>query len=91
MRADPWPRSGARRAGRGRSRGGDTIPRALRRSSSVWRARAASGAPSIPGPDRKSFWGIVLILIGLFELIERTELFSGFSWLDFSRRVLFQS
>lgn len=45
--------------------------------------------PSTVNPDRRRYWGIVLILIGMFVLIERTEVLSGFSWWAFSRTFLF--
>ena len=52
-------------------------------------AAAQAGVPTMPRRDRRSYWGIVLILIGLFVLIDRTDILIGFSWWDFSRRFLF--
>jgi phage shock protein C len=40
-------------------------------------------------PDRRSYWGIVLILIGMFVLLERTQILSGFSWWGVSRTFVF--
>jgi phage shock protein PspC (stress-responsive transcriptional regulator) len=52
-------------------------------------ASAAAGTTAMRSPDRRSYWGIILILIGLFVLIDRMDLFVGFSWWDVSRRFLF--
>jgi len=52
-------------------------------------AAAQFGVPTMPKRDRRSYWGIVLILIGLFVLIDRTDILIDFSWWDFSRRFLF--
>lgn len=41
------------------------------------------------GPDRRRYWGIVLILVGVFVLIERTEMFAGISLWGFSKTFLF--
>jgi phage shock protein C len=40
-------------------------------------------------PDRRSYWGVVLILIGMFVLLERTRILSGFSWWGVSRTFVF--
>ncbi len=52
-------------------------------------AAGQSPSSSAVNPDRRRYWGIVLILIGFFVLIERTELLSGFSWWSFSKTFLF--
>jgi phage shock protein C len=49
----------------------------------------ASGIDIHPPPDKKRFWGIVLVLIGGFILLLNLGLIADFSWWSFSHRFVF--
>src|SRR5437870_3009515 len=53
------------------------------------RAQASSAAPAAGVSERKRYWGIVLILIGVFVLMANMDLFADFNWWSFSRTVVF--
>ncbi len=48
-----------------------------------------SGEVAYHEPDKKRFWGIVLVLIGAFILLINLGLIADFSWWSFSRRFVF--
>ena len=50
--------------------------------------QTSSSTPT-PNSDRRRYWGIVLILIGIFILMSNFGWFTGFSWWSFSRTVVF--
>ncbi len=53
-------------------------------------AQAGGGTPDAAvTPDRKRFWGIVLVLIGGFILLINLGLVANFSWWSFSHRFFF--
>jgi len=55
-------------------------------------SQTAENAPSSVAynpPDKKRFWGIVLVLIGGFILILNLGLLADFSWWSFSHRFVF--
>src|SRR5437016_8787834 len=53
------------------------------------RGQPSSEAPVTGVSERKRYWGIVLILIGVFVLMTNLGWFADFDWWSFSRTVVF--
>jgi phage shock protein C len=50
---------------------------------------SAPGEVVYSAPDKRRFWGIVLVLIGAFVLLINLGLIADFSWWSFSHRFVF--